>query len=75
MKPLASAVAPFPEIQVAIYADAEIYPDDDICKIFAQPVLLALATQSPLRLDLLSKVCGFSILKPVKNSVSDNISD
>ena len=48
------------------YADAEIYPDDDICKIF---------TQSSLRSDLLSKVCGFSILKPVKISVSDNISD
>ena len=50
----------------ANYADAEIYPDDDICKIF---------TQSSLRSDLLSKVCGFSILKPVKTSVSDNISN
>ena len=44
-------------------------------KYLPQPALLVLATQSSLRFDLLPKVCGFSILKPVKTFISNNISD
>jgi len=42
VKPLASAVASYPETQDANYADAEIYPDDDICKIFASTSIIGI---------------------------------
>lgn len=59
----------------AIYADAEIYPDDDICKIFASTSLIGIGYAVVAAFRPPVKGLGFSILKPMKNSVSDNISN